>query len=463
MRKNNYICLNNKTHKRNNQYPKYMKRFILAVFASLMMMPLGAAEVWPDGTPIDKWFTSKPEKLPAKQLRRFMVTDYGVVNDSTILQTEAIQKVIDLAAVDGGTVVIPKGVYLTSSLFFTSGTHLYLEKGAVLKGSDDISDYPVRPVHIEGVIQPYIAAVINAYDVDGFSIKGDGVIDGNGLRYWRDFWTRRRVNPMCTNLEALRPRMVYVANGKNIHIEGVTLRNSGFWTTHLYKCDHVRMQDVTIYAPNEPIPAPSSDAIDLDGCNNVHITGCRISVNDDIVCLKGGKGPWADTDPANATNSNILVEKCWFGRGPGVLTFGSECVGGRNVILRDSEVHGATRVLQFKMRPDTPQNYEYVLVENLTGESRYFFYVAPWTQFFDLKGREDIPMSYGSHVVMRNCTMTCEEAVHVVEKDDQYILTDIVIENNNITETGPRRPVQRAPRKEDWQMPKGTPDPRGEN
>ncbi|MBQ5640068.1 MAG: exopolygalacturonase, partial [Bacteroidales bacterium] len=216
-----------------------MKRFVLAIFALMIIMPLGATEVWPDGTPIDKWFTSKPEKLPAKQLRRFMITDYGVVNDSTILQTEAIQKVIDMAAVDGGTVVVPKGVYLTSSLFFKSGTHLYLEKGAVLKGSDDVSDYPIRPVHIEGVIQPYIAAVINAYDVDGFSIKGDGVIDGNGLRYWRDFWTRRRVNPMCTNLEALRPRMLYVANGKNIHIEGVTLRNSGFWTTHLYKCDYV--------------------------------------------------------------------------------------------------------------------------------------------------------------------------------------------------------------------------------
>ena len=307
-----------------------MKSLLSAMFIALLSgTALTAAEVWPDGTQMEEWFTSAPAGISGREARRFVITDYGVVKDSTLLQTAAIQKVIDLAAEDGGTVVIPDGVYLTSSLFFKPGTHLHLEKGAVLKGSDDVSDYEVREVHIEGVIQPYIAALVNAYGVDGFSITGEGVIDGNGLRYWRDFWTRRRVNPACTNLEALRPRMIYVAQSEDIFIEGVTLRNSGFWTTHLYKCDYVRIKDVTIFAPNEPVPAPSSDAIDLDACNNVHISGCRISVNDDIVCLKGGKGPWADQDPDNGTNSNILVEDCWFGRGPGVLTFGSECIGGR--------------------------------------------------------------------------------------------------------------------------------------
>ena len=417
-----------------------------------------AAEVWPDGSKMEKWFTSEPVRVSGQEARRFVITDYGVVRDSTLLQTAAIQKVIDLAAEKGGTVVIPEGVFLSSSLFFKPGTHLHLEKGAVLKGSDNVSDYEVRQVHIEGVIQPYIAALVNAYSVDGFTITGEGVIDGNGLQYWRDFWTRRRVNPNCTNLEALRPRMIYVAQSRDIFFEGVTFRNSGFWTTHLYKCDYVRIKDVTIFAPNEPIPAPSSDAIDLDACNNVHITGCNISVNDDIVCLKGGKGPWADEDPDNGTNSNVLVENCYFGRGPGVLTCGSECRGARNVLLRDSEVHGATRVLQFKMRPDTPQNYEYVLVENITGESRYFFYVAPWTQFFDLKGHDGLLMSYGSHVTMRNCRMTCEKAIAITEQPDQYELSDIVIENNDITETGPKE--ARMPSKQDWQMPTGTPDPR---
>ena len=88
------------------------------------------AESWPDGTPVEKWFSSKPAAIPASQARRFVITDYGAVRDSTLLQTAAIQKAIDAASVDGGTVVVPKGVWLTSSLFFKSGTHLLLESGA---------------------------------------------------------------------------------------------------------------------------------------------------------------------------------------------------------------------------------------------------------------------------------------------------------------------------------------------
>lgn len=412
-----------------------MKR-VYSIFLSICMAGCLSchAQVWPDGSPIGKWFVEDNFAIPAEERRPFKITDFGAKPDSTVLQTAAIQAAIDAAAENGGTVIIPRGVWLSSSLFFKPHTHLRLDYGAVLKGSDDISDYPVaEKVHIEGVIQPYIAALVNAYGVDGFSITGEGVIDGNGLRFWRDFWKRREVNPACTNLEALRPRMIYIANASDIHLEGVTFRNSGFWTTHLYKCDRVKIKNVTIFAPNSPVKAPSSDAIDLDVCNDVHITGCNISVNDDIIAVKGGKGPWADKDPDNGTNSNILVENCRFGKGPGVITFGSECIGGRNVILRDSEVHGADRLLWLKMRPDTPQLYEYILVENITGECRWFLYVHPWTQFFDLKGRKDIPMSYGKHITMRGCRISCEKETDIVEKPDQYELSGIVLENNEIT------------------------------
>ena len=424
-----------------------MKKILASLSIILALGSVCRADVWPDGSKMDKWFTSKVETLRGQQARRFVLTDYGVVKDSTLLQTQAIQKVIDLAAEQGGgTIVVPEGVYLTSSLLFKSGTHLYLEKGAVLKGSDDVSDYAIVPVHIEGVIQPYIAALVNAYDVDGFSVRGEGVIDGNGLRYWRDFWTRRKVNPKCTNLEALRPRLFYAAGSNNVTLEGVTLRNPGFWTTQFYKCDHVRIKDIVIFAPKSPVPAPSSDGVDVDACNNVHISGCRFQNSDDLIAIKGGKGPWADTDPDNGTNSNILIEDCWFGPGSAMVTFGSECVGGRNIILRNCVGAGSSRVLWLKMRPDTPQRYEYILVENITGTVGNFFYVHPWTQFFDLKGREDIPMSYGEHITLRNCSVTCtRKAIDIVENPDQYILSDIVYENLTLTETEEAKAMQAKP------------------
>ena len=384
--------------------------------------------LFPDGSPVDNWFLGESKPVPEAERKRFVITDYGVSRDSTLLQTEAIQKVIDLAAEEGGTVVVPEGVFLTASLFFKPRTHLHLEKGAVLKGSDDFADYAVAPVHMEGIIQPYLAAIVNAYEVDGFSITGDGAIDGNGLRYWRGFWKRREINKACTNLEAIRPREVYIANSSDIHIEGIRMLNSGFWNCHLYKCERVRVKDVVIRSPgpDKPVKSPSSDGIDVDGCNYVHITGCDIVNNDDQVAIKGGKGPWADTDPANATNSRILIEYCRFGPHSTAVCFGSECVGGRNVIVRNCTVDGSSQVINMKMRPDTPQRYEYILVENVVGTARHLLQIRPWTQFFDLQGREDVPMSYAEHITIRGCSVKCPgDPVSIPSNPEQYQVSDI--------------------------------------
>ena len=405
-----------------------MKRFLTTLAGLFFAVPAVCAGdgVWPDGTPMEDWFSAPSSGPAGTQARRFVVTDFGVVRDSTRLQTEALQRVIELAAESGGTVVIPEGTFLSGSLFFRPGTHLYLEKGAVLKGSDDVSDYAVVPVHIEGVLQPYVAALVNAYGCDGFSLRGEGVIDGSGLRYWRAFWDRRRENPDCTNLEVRRPRLFYAANSRNVLLEGVTLRNPGFWTTHFYKCDHVRVQDVTIFAPQAPVPAPSSDGVDLDGCTNVHVTGCRIQGADDLIAVKGGKGPRADRDPDNAVNANILVENCRFGPGAAMLTFGSECIGGRNVVLRDCKGAGTARVLWLKMRPDTPQTYEYIRIENVTGTVGSILYVHPWTQFSNLEGGS-VRHSSAAHILLRDCKPDCTaEPYDIVEQPDEYELREIV-------------------------------------
>lgn len=48
----------------------------------------------------------------------YVITKLGVGADSTKLNTTVIQSVIDKAnASGGGTIVIPKGVYLTGALF----------------------------------------------------------------------------------------------------------------------------------------------------------------------------------------------------------------------------------------------------------------------------------------------------------------------------------------------------------
>ena len=39
----------------------------------------------------------------------YVITDYGVVADSDALQTQAVQKVLDMCRECGGTVIIPEG------------------------------------------------------------------------------------------------------------------------------------------------------------------------------------------------------------------------------------------------------------------------------------------------------------------------------------------------------------------
>lgn len=406
-----------------------MKRLTLTLLFVAVASSLAAQEYFPDGNPIDKWFYEAPELRPDDAGERYVVTDYGLKRDSTLIQTEALQSLIDrIAERGGGVMVIPEGVFSSGALFFRPGVHLHLEEGAVLKGSDDIADFPVLPTRIEGESVDYFAALVNADGVDGFTITGDGTLDGNGLRFWRAFWLRRAWNPQCTNKDEQRPRLLYISNARNVTIEGITLQNSPFWSCHLYHCERVKILNCRISAPAEPVKAPSSDAIDLDVCRDVVVRGCYMSVNDDAIALKGGKGPWADTLPENGPNECILIEDCTFGFCHSCLTCGSEAIHNRNILMRRIRVDEADRLLWLKMRPDTPQNYEYITIEDVRGNVGSFLYIQPWTQFFDLKGRRDTPLSYADHITMRRCEVDCKRFFEVKRADDQYRLSNFLFE-----------------------------------
>lgn len=394
------------------------------------------AQNFPDGTPIPAWF-SETQVKPLSQLgRQYDLYENGVVADSSIVQTGKIQAVIDKAsAAGGGVIVIPKGVILTGSLFFKPNTHLYIAKGATLKGSDDISDFDVITTRIEGQTVKYFAAIINADHVNGFSITGGGTVNGNGLRYWKAFWLRRKWNPKCTNMDEQRPRLLFVSNSKDVTIANVRLLNSPFWTSHYYKCENLKILGVHIAAGTNngfAVRAPSSDGIDLDVCQNVLVKGCYVSVNDDGLCLKGGKGPTADKDPNNGPNKNIIVENNTFVNCPS-LTLGSESVFTYNVILRNCVVNGG-RVFYLKMRPDTPQKHNYISVYGISGVASTFFEISAWRQFFDLKGHQQ-PHSSARNITIRDCNVSCKTFINI-DSSNQYTLSDFTLENLNIQSPG---------------------------
>lgn len=386
------------------------KSLLLLLYCTLNIVGLKAqdAGTFPDGVPIGYWFTTVPSPQLEDFPRQFVITEYGVVQDSTLVQTEALQLVITQASqAGGGIVVIPKGVFLSGALFFQQGVSLWLQEGAVLKGSDNIADYPVIPSRMEGQNLDYYPALINVYSVNGFRLLGKGTVNGNGLKFWNAFWQRRKENPQCTNLEVARPRLLFFWNCSNVLLKDIHLMNAGFWTTHFYKCYNVKIIGLSIFSPATPVKAPSTDGIDIDACTDFVIKDTYISVNDDAIALKGGKGPQADSNPDNAANERIIIENCTFGFCHAALTCGSESIHNRNILFRNCTVKGANRLLWLKMRDDTPQLYEYITVENIQGEAGSLLFAKPWTQFKDLNGETE-KVSVCSNIIIKDVTLQCD-------------------------------------------------------
>src|SRR4051794_38586199 len=193
---------------------------------------------------------------------RVMISESGAVGDAATLNTQAIQKCIDqLAEKGGGTIVVPAGgKFLTGAIFLKSRVNLLLEKDAVLLGSTKIDDYPSMPTRIEGHTQVWRPALVNAENCDGLRITGEGTIQGGGKPYWDAFLNARRADSKTKNLDIDRPRNLFIRNSNDVLVSGVSLRESGFWNIHLYRCQNATIENVDIRTPSG---APSTDGIDI--------------------------------------------------------------------------------------------------------------------------------------------------------------------------------------------------------
>lgn len=70
------------------------------------------------------------------------VTDQGAVGDGRTVNTQSIQRAVDLChGSGGGTVFFPKGVFVSGTLYLKSNVTLEIAAGAVLMASPDIRDY----------------------------------------------------------------------------------------------------------------------------------------------------------------------------------------------------------------------------------------------------------------------------------------------------------------------------------
>ena len=244
--------------------------------------------------------------------RDYNIADYGAKSDTTVLSTTALQRAIDLCSeAGGGRVVIPAGSYKIGSIELKSHVHLYLEHGATLYGSTRLEDYrPMKSDYVSLRTQTTTVQLIYADGVKDVTIDGGGTIDGRGKAFKKLTWNDEGIT---------RPHLLRFIKSEDITLRGITLKNSGCWMQHYLACDRLRIDGIKVFNRNNY----NNDALDLDGCHDVIVTGVLADSDDDGITLKS-------TSPRLC--ENIRISNCVVSSHCNAVKLGTETNGGfRNI------------------------------------------------------------------------------------------------------------------------------------
>lgn len=266
---------------------------------------------------------------------------FGAKGDGTTKDTAALQAAIDACARQGGGIVhLNAGTYLTAPIELKSGIALSLDKGAILLGSPDHSDYPPHDEFRLPDRQPLVSA-INATDV---AIEGEGTIDGNGQSWWEEARSIKDHGVLGTGHP--RPKLILFDHCKHVRVEGITVQNSPMWQLVPYYSDDVVVRNVHILAPPH---SPNTDAIDPFSSSNVVIDHVFSDTGDDNVAIKSG--PINSPGP-DSPSRDITITDCTFLHGHG-LSIGSEVAGGvQNVRVERIHFEGTDNGIRIKANRD---------------------------------------------------------------------------------------------------------------
>ena len=271
----------------------------------------------------------------------------------------------------GGTLRVGEGVWKTGPLEMFSRTALDLAEGAVVSFIPDPALYPPVRTRWEGVECHAMHPCVFASGQKEVEIRGKGALDGSGEAWWTRYRQKRKLGQSRPEspeeialaslnrrfegqpgggggreMQFLRPPLVQFFECSDVRLEGITLRNSPFWTLHPVYCAGVSIIGVKIFNPSD---SANTDAIDVDSCENVAIEGCVISVGDDGIALKSGSGE--DGIRVGRPSRDIRIKGCTVEDGHGGIVIGSETAAGIfDVIAEDCAFKGTDRGIRIKTR-----------------------------------------------------------------------------------------------------------------
>jgi hypothetical protein len=241
------------------------------------------------------------------------IREYGAKGDGKTLDTRAIQAAIDAAsAAGGGRVVVPCGVYKVGCLVLKDNVDLHVQSGAVVLGSPDIQDYPEIIHKFESRTNKLYAKhfVVFAEGAKNIAITGQGAIDGNGDTHFQ------QLRP-----QNLRPYLVRLVNCEQVTIRDIRLLAAANWTCHLLGCRDVLVDGMTIRNKTRA----NRDGLDIDSCQRVTVSNCRIRSGDDAIVFKS---------TSNVPCRDIAITNCEVSTQASAIKIGTESNGDfRNIAI----------------------------------------------------------------------------------------------------------------------------------
>ncbi len=295
---------------------------------------------------------------------RFLITDFGAREGE--LSTGAIQRAFDAASQAGGTVVIPRGTFISGTVNMGSAS-LQLEKGAVLMASGRMEDY--RHNGYDHNEMRSTTCLLYAMDADGIRVWGEGTIDLNGASFfdfehralpWKEPELSREQYLECTATFTERPTQpLFFLHCRNVDFRDITIRNAPCWTLSFHNCEDIRITDITVR--NDPV-IPNNDGLHFCGCRRVIIRGCNIVSGDDCIALSG----ITDWD---IPCEDFIISDCIFASTSKAVVLGYMHSIVRNVTISDCIIRDSQRGLCIMSGAPTGL-VENVTVQNLQVDTR---------------------------------------------------------------------------------------------
>ncbi|WP_335964857.1 glycoside hydrolase family 28 protein [Galbibacter sp. PAP.153] len=311
-------------------------------------------EVILQSIPVSAPFGRVAVKTPDfSNLNKYYITNFNAVPGDKKANTQAIKLAIEKARENGGgTIVIPKGEWMTGKIHLKSNINLHLEKGAVLLFSDAPEDY-LPPVHTtwEGLECFNYSPLIYAYECKNIAITGQGTLKAE-MGTWRKWFDRppghmnslkRLYNmaakdvpveqrQMVNDSSNFRPQFIQFNRSENILLDSITITHSPFWVIHPYLSKNVTIKNVKVFAHGH-----NNDGVDPEMSQHILIENCVFDQGDDAIAVKSGRNQ--DAWKLNTPSKDIVIKNCKIINGHQLLAIGSELSGGvENIYMSNCEV-----------------------------------------------------------------------------------------------------------------------------